>query len=79
MPLSPVVPILSALACLYLMLNLSVETWIRFLAWLVDRPGRLRGYGYRHSRVGRRSAADRHPSASLPPSARLTYRGTDAS
>src|SRR3954449_5731133 len=34
-PFSPVVPILSALACLYLMMNLSLETWLRFLAWLV--------------------------------------------
>src|SRR5215213_3693244 len=34
-PFSPVVPVLSALACLYLMLNLSIETWIRFLAWLL--------------------------------------------
>src|ERR1700712_1308059 len=35
LPGSPVVPILSALACLYLMLNLSIETWLRFLAWLL--------------------------------------------
>jgi APA family basic amino acid/polyamine antiporter len=34
-PLSPVLPIVSALACLYLMSNLSVETWLRFLVWLV--------------------------------------------
>ena len=34
-PFSPVLPIVAALACLYLMLNLSVETWLRFLAWLV--------------------------------------------
>ncbi|WP_300078741.1 amino acid permease [Propioniciclava sp.] len=33
-PFSPVVPILSALVCGYLMLNLSLETWVRFLAWL---------------------------------------------
>jgi basic amino acid/polyamine antiporter, APA family len=55
-PLSPVVPILSALACLYLMANLSVETWIRFLVWLVVGLLVYAGYGYRHSRV---RAADR--------------------
>ena len=40
-PGSPFVPVLSALACLYLMLNLSVETWLRFLAWMVPRAGVL--------------------------------------
>jgi APA family basic amino acid/polyamine antiporter len=57
-PFSPVVPILSALACLYLMANLSVETWIRFLAWLFLGLVVYAGYGYRHSRV-RTAAADR--------------------
>ena len=33
-PLSPWLPIASALICTYLMLNLSVETWLRFLIWL---------------------------------------------
>jgi APA family basic amino acid/polyamine antiporter len=29
-----VVPILAALACLYLMLNLAAWTWIRFFVWM---------------------------------------------
>jgi basic amino acid/polyamine antiporter, APA family len=33
-PGNPVVPWLSALACFYLILNLSVETWIRFVVWM---------------------------------------------
>ena len=33
-PFNPVLPILAALICVYLMLNLSVETWIRFLVWM---------------------------------------------
>jgi APA family basic amino acid/polyamine antiporter len=33
-PGNPVVPWLSALACFYLILNLSVETWIRFIVWM---------------------------------------------
>ena len=34
-PLNPVLPILSAVVCVYLMLNLSVETWIRFVIWML--------------------------------------------
>jgi APA family basic amino acid/polyamine antiporter len=34
-PLSPWLPIASAAICTYLMLNLSVETWLRFLIWLL--------------------------------------------
>jgi APA family basic amino acid/polyamine antiporter len=33
-PLGPVFPILGILSCAYLMLNLSVLTWVRFLVWL---------------------------------------------
>jgi APA family basic amino acid/polyamine antiporter len=51
-PLSPWLPLLSALACLYLMLNLSVETWLRFLAWLAAGLLVYGVYGYRNSRVG---------------------------
>ncbi|MBG0830832.1 amino acid permease [Planomonospora sp. ID67723] len=50
-PLVPVVPILSVLACLYLMLNLPVETWLRFLAWMLLGIVIYLGYGHRHSRM----------------------------
>ena len=33
------------------MLNLSVETWLRFLAWLVIGLVIYFAYGHRHSRV----------------------------
>jgi APA family basic amino acid/polyamine antiporter len=56
-PFSPVLPIVSALACLYLMTNLTLETWWRFLAWLVIGLLVYAGYGYRHSRL----AAARRP------------------
>ena len=49
--LSPWVPILAALICVYLMLNLSLETWIRFLVWLVLGMAIYFLYGYRHSRL----------------------------
>ena len=33
-PLVPLLPILSAAICFYLTLNLSVETWLRFVIWM---------------------------------------------
>ncbi|WP_030914710.1 amino acid permease [Streptosporangium amethystogenes] len=53
-PLVPLVPVLSVLACLYLMLNLPVETWIRFGAWMLLGLLIYAGYGYRHSRLSER-------------------------
>jgi APA family basic amino acid/polyamine antiporter len=51
-PWSPVLPILAAVICVYLMLNLSIETWIRFLIWMVIGFAVYALYGYRRSRVG---------------------------
>src|SRR5215208_7121720 len=61
-PFSPVVPTLSALACLYLMTNLSVETWLRFLGWLVIGLLVYLGYGRRRARLAQpdRMALVRH-------------------
>ncbi len=56
-PLSPWLPIATALACLYLMLNLDVLTWIRFAAWLVLGLVVYLAYGYRNARLGRREDA----------------------
>jgi APA family basic amino acid/polyamine antiporter len=50
-PWSPFLPILSVLACLYLMTNLTVATWLRFVVWLVVGLVVYLGYGYRHARV----------------------------
>ncbi|MEW9530293.1 amino acid permease [Microbispora sp. NPDC049125] len=51
-PLVPLVPIVSVLASIYLMLNLPVETWLRFLIWMVVGSVLYFLYGYRRSRVG---------------------------
>ncbi|RJO75868.1 amino acid permease [Nocardia panacis] len=48
-PLVPLIPILAVLACGWLMLNLSVETWLRFLIWMVLGFVVYFAYGRRHS------------------------------
>jgi len=53
-PFSPVLPIVAAIACLYLMLNLDVLTWIRFAAWLAVGLVIYLTYGRRHSRLAQR-------------------------
>lgn len=50
-PLSPVLPVVTALACLYLMLNLDVATWVRFGAWLLVGLLLYVTYGRRHARL----------------------------
>jgi basic amino acid/polyamine antiporter, APA family len=50
-PLVPVLPVVSVLACFYLMLNLPVDTWLRFLIWLVLGAALYFFYGYRHSTI----------------------------
>ncbi len=52
-PFNPVLPILAAVVCLYLALNLSIETWLRFVVWMIIGFAIYFLYGYGHSRVGR--------------------------
>lgn len=63
-PLSPVLPIISVLVCIYLMLNLSAMTWLRFLAWLAIGLVLYAVYGYRRSRLAGRPMAGELPSLS---------------
>ena len=60
-PLMPVLPVVSAAASLWLMLNLPGDTWARFLGWMVLGIGIYFLYGRRKSRFttpgGREDAA----------------------
>jgi APA family basic amino acid/polyamine antiporter len=51
-PWNPWLPALSALICIYLMLNLTVETWLRFVVWLIVGFIIYFAYSRRRSRVG---------------------------
>ncbi len=59
-PWSPWLPWLSAAICLFLMLNLTTETWLRFLVWMALGFLIYFLYGYRHSRVGRGEGEPAH-------------------
>ena len=50
-PLSPVLPIVSAVLCVALMANLAIDTWLRFVVWLLVGFAVYFGYGVRRSRV----------------------------
>ncbi len=50
-PLSPFVPILGIVFCLYLMANLQAATWTRFSVWLAAGLVVYFAYSYHHSRL----------------------------
>ncbi|GAB3503498.1 APC family permease [Amycolatopsis cihanbeyliensis] len=53
-PLMPLIPILAIVACGWLMLNLTVLTWLRFLGWMALGVIIYFAYSRRHSLLGRR-------------------------
>ncbi|MCU1643328.1 MAG: Cationic amino acid transporter [Nocardia sp.] len=55
-PLVPFVPILAVIACAWLMFNLSVETWLRFVIWMALGFVVYFLYGRKHSLLGRANA-----------------------
>ncbi|MGV0834475.1 amino acid permease [Mycolicibacterium thermoresistibile] len=52
-PFVPLLPIAAIVACLWLMLNLTGLTWVRFLAWMALGVVIYVLYGRRHSALGR--------------------------
>jgi APA family basic amino acid/polyamine antiporter len=50
-PLVPVFPIIGAALCVYLMTKLPLETWVRFIGWLVLGMLIYVFFGYRNSRL----------------------------
>ncbi|NEE50174.1 amino acid permease, partial [Streptomyces sp. SID8455] len=52
-PWVPLLPIVSVAASVWLMLNLPVETWVRFGAWMVLGVVVYFAYGRSHSRMSR--------------------------
>jgi APA family basic amino acid/polyamine antiporter len=53
-PQVPLLPIVSAVFCVGLMTNLALETWLRFLVWLVLGLAIYFSYGRSHSRLAQR-------------------------
>src|SRR5690349_415082 len=61
-PLSPWLPVAAALASIYLMLNLSIETWVRFLVWMAIGFVIYFAYGMHNSRLSGKAKEGEVPS-----------------
>jgi basic amino acid/polyamine antiporter, APA family len=57
-PLVPALPIASVCACVWLMVNLTVVTWVRFGVWMVTGVIVYAAYGRRNSLLGKDTGAD---------------------
>jgi len=56
-PLVPWLPIAAIVACVWLMLNLTALTWIRFVVWMAIGMVVYFAYGRRHSALAQRESA----------------------
>jgi basic amino acid/polyamine antiporter, APA family len=51
MPWVPILPGLSVIFCIYLMFNLPLVTWLRFVIWMAIGMYVYYGYGFSHSKL----------------------------
>jgi APA family basic amino acid/polyamine antiporter len=51
-PLVPLVPILGIFTCLFMMVFLPMDTWIRLLVWMLIGMDIYLAYGAKHSQLG---------------------------
>jgi basic amino acid/polyamine antiporter, APA family len=66
-PWSPVLPILGVVFAVYLMTDLPIDTWIRFVVWLAIGVAIYFLYGYRNSRIRKEAMAGRQPGGPAAP------------
>jgi APA family basic amino acid/polyamine antiporter len=64
-PFVPVFPILGVIFCAALMLSLPIETWVRFIGWLIIGLAIYFLYSVRHSRL--RQGVDEGPTEDIVP------------
>jgi APA family basic amino acid/polyamine antiporter len=62
-PGGPIIPVLGTLSCLYLMVSLSVMTWVRFLVWLDAGMLIYWFYGRTHSTLADKAETARRTAA----------------
>jgi APA family basic amino acid/polyamine antiporter len=66
-PWVPLLPVASVCACLWLMVNLTVITWVRFGVWMVAGIAIYLGYGRRHSVLASCATDEIEQDATLDP------------
>jgi APA family basic amino acid/polyamine antiporter len=65
-PFVPLVPILGAAICLYLMYSLPMDTWLRLIIWMAIGFFIYFTYGIHHSEIRKQNAESEEETDSLP-------------
>ncbi len=64
-PLVPLIPILGVITCLFMMVFLPLDTWIRLIVWMIIGFDLYLFYGIRHSKLSDHSTATHSRSAKI--------------